>query len=137
MNRDTIVMREAATALWRRTTRRGPRGLTVLMAALLALSSACSFLDSTGTKDVTHSVDPEMPPVVVTIGGLPVSTPPAGVAATIPDSTPLPRIDLPTAAPSAQKPPPSPGASGPSAAARAARPPNALTATGSPQPATP
>src|SRR5918997_498185 len=52
--------------------------------------------DSASTS--VHSVDPNVPFVVVTVGGLPAGTPTPGVAETIPDSTPLPRIAVPTAA---------------------------------------
>jgi hypothetical protein len=87
-----------------------------------------------------HTVDPNAPFVVVTVGGVPAVTPtPQGVAPTIPDSTPLPRIDPPTRDPAAT---PRPAASpsingtnrGGSAAQQAARPPDAAIPTTLPAP---
>jgi hypothetical protein len=89
--------------------------------------------DSGGTT--VHSVDPNVPFVVVTVGGSPAATPTMAVAETIPDSTPLPRIDPPTRDPAAARPASSPGANGgPPAAARAARPPESNRQAGTPVP---
>ena len=89
------------------------------------------------SSSAVHSVDPNVPFVVVTVGGVPAATPTLAVAETIPDSTPLPRIDPPTRDPAAPtRSVASPSASrGASAAARAARPPDNLLPSGSPVPA--
>ena len=102
------------------------------------LDPVLSGLPGTGAR--VHTVDPNAPIVVVTMGGIPVATPtPIGVAPTIPDSTPLPRIDPPTRDPAAT---PRPAASpsinginrGGSAAQQAARPPDASIPTALPSP---
>jgi hypothetical protein len=127
--------------------------ISLIAGATLLLCSGCAALDPvlsglsglTGSGARVHTVDPNTPFVVVTVGGVPASTPtPQGVAATIPDSTPLPRIDPPTRDPAAT---PRPAASpsingvnrGGSAAQQAARPPDALIPTppGAPVPASP
>jgi hypothetical protein len=79
-----------------------------------------------------HTADPSAPRLVVTMGGVPVATPTAvGVAPTIPDSTPLPRIELPTREPPTPRPAASPSLNrgGGSAAQQAARPPDASIPT--------
>jgi hypothetical protein len=81
-----------------------------------------------------HTVDPNAPRLIVTVGGVPLATPTAvGVAPTIPDSTPLPRIELPTREPPTPRPAASPslnlGRGGGSPAQQAARPPEALIPT--------
>lgn len=95
--------------------------------------SSLSGLTGAGAR--VHTIDPSTPFVVVTVGGVLASTPtPQGVAPTIPDSTPLPKIVLPTPDPAAT---PRPAASpsingvnrGGSAAQQAARPPDALIPT--------
>jgi len=124
--------------------------MALLAGAALLVSTGCAMLDpvlsglSVGGARV-HTADPNAPIVVVTMGGVPVSTPTAiGAAETIPDSTPLPKIVLPTPNPAAT---PRPAASpsingvnrGGSAAQQAARPPDASipTAQASPVPGSP
>jgi hypothetical protein len=70
---------------------------------VLFLSTGCAMLglDGDSTSTGVHSVDPNLPFVVVTVGGSPAATPTPGVATTIPESTPLPRIELPTRDPAA------------------------------------
>lgn len=114
---------------WRRAGRR-TRGLSLLTAvALLLIGSGCGVLDLTPktlSPTPTRSAEQITPPVVVTVGGGPPaeSTPTPGTAPTIPDSTPLPRIEVPTPAAAAAAPSASPTArTSVSAAARAAQPP--------------
>jgi hypothetical protein len=119
--------------------------ISLLAGAALLVSTGCAMLDpvlsglSVGGARV-HTADPNAPIVVVTMGGVPVSTPtPIGAAATIPDSTPLPKIVLPTRDPAVT---PRPAASpslngvnrGGSAAQQAARPPDASIPTSQPSP---
>ena len=124
--------------------------ISLLAGATLLLSTGCAMLDPvlsglsiTGAR--VHTADPNAPIVVVTMGGVPVATPtPLGAASTIPDSTPLPRIVLPTPNPAAT---PRPAASpslngvnrGGSTAQQAARPPDAgiPTQVSSPVPGSP
>jgi hypothetical protein len=109
-----------------RAGRRTRGSLIVAAAVLLMLGSACGMLDVTSkaTPVPTRSADQMTPPVVVTVGGSSVdATPTPGTAPTIPDSTPRPRIELPTRDPSAPPPPAPSPRSGASAAARAAQPP--------------
>ena len=113
--------------------------MSALAAASLLLSSGCAMLgltpsDQSGT---VHSVDPNVPFVVVTVGGSPAATATLTVAETIPDSTPLPRIDPPTRDPAAPtRPVASPSANrAPPAAAQAARPPSITNPASSPAPA--
>ncbi|MFN8634821.1 MAG: hypothetical protein U0893_13270 [Chloroflexota bacterium] len=80
---------------------------------LLLVSTGCAMLNPSGSSssEQTYSVDPSQPFVVVTVGGSPVATPTSGgVAETVPESTPLPRIVLPTPDP-ANAPTPRPVAS--------------------------
>jgi hypothetical protein len=111
----------------------------VLAGVALLLNTGCSLLgpvvgDSTGSS--VHSVDPSVPFVVVTVGGLPAATPTLAVAETIPDSTPLPRLDLPTRDPAATpRPAASPSLSRSAPAAQAGRPPDSPGAASSPVPA--
>jgi hypothetical protein len=120
--------------------------ISLLAGAALLLSTGCAMLDpvlsglSVGGARV-HTVDPNAPIVVVTMGGVPVATPTAiGVAETIPDSTPLPKIVLPTrdaaATPRAAASPSLNGVNsrGGSAAQQAARPPDASVPTSQPSP---
>jgi hypothetical protein len=109
------------------------------MGAALLLVSGCGLLGETaaGSTAAPRPVDPDAPRVVVTLGGVIPPTATQGVAPTIPDSTPLPRIDPPTRDPAAPPPPvASPSLSyGPSsAAARNARPPGPAVPVGSPAP---
>jgi hypothetical protein len=115
---------------WERARRRA-RGLSALVAAaLLLLGSGCTMLDLTPklpTPPPTRSPEQITPPVVVTVGGgSPAeSTPTPGTAPTIPDSTPLPRLEIPTRDAAAQS-SPAPTATARttvSAAARASQPP--------------
>jgi hypothetical protein len=71
--------------------------LTVLAGAALLLSTGCATLglSKDPTKADAYSVDPGTQFVVVTLGGSPVPTTGPGVAPTIPESTPVPRIELP------------------------------------------
>jgi hypothetical protein len=100
---------------------------SLLAAVLLLASTGCSMLNvgGAGSGGQTYSVDPSQPFVVVTVGGSPAATPTSSVAETIPESTPLPRIALPTPDP-ANPPTPRPVASpslsrGGQASAQAAR----------------
>jgi hypothetical protein len=112
---------------WRRRT-----WASLLVGGALVLSTGCSVLSPLvpGGEQV-HTVDPNAPFVVVTVGGLPAVTPTAqGVAATIPDSTPLPKPDLPARDPATPRPVASPSLNrGGSAASQAARPPDASIPT--------
>lgn len=93
---------------------------------ILLLASGCGLLSSSPLMGATPTLPAEPgPAIVVTVGGVPAFTPTPAVAATIPDSTPLPRIDLPTPDPASvtASPAASAGRSGVSAAARAAQPP--------------
>ena len=99
--------------------------LSALAGVALLLSTGCSALGlATASADTpVHSVDPNVPFVVVTVGGSPAATATAGVAETIPESTPLPRLDPPTRDPSATSRPvasPSLTRSAPAAAGRSA-----------------
>ena len=70
--------------------------LGLLAGAALFLGTGCAAL-GLGTdppKADTYSVDPGTQFVVVTLGGSPVPTAGAGVAPTLPESTPMPRIEL-------------------------------------------
>ena len=91
--------------------------LSLLAGSALLLGTGCSALGLSGdsSEPAIHTVDPNVPFVVVTVGGSPGATAPLSVAETIPDSTPLPRIALPTPAPNANS-------RTPAAAARAAPP---------------
>lgn len=115
------------------------RWLTSAVAATLLLGTGCSLLDplETATSEAVHTVDPNVPFVVVTVGGSPVPTTTPGVAETIPDSTPLPRIELPGRDPAATARPvasPSLNRAATSASQRA-RPAAAPPPSGSPAPA--
>jgi hypothetical protein len=112
--------------------RRGRTGASLLVVGALLLSTGCSVLTPLvpGAGQV-HTVDPNAPFVVVTVGGVPAATPTAqGVAPTIPDSTPLPKPELPARDPATPRPVASPSLNrGGSAAAQAARPPDASVPT--------
>jgi hypothetical protein len=116
---------------------RGVRGLprfALLAAFTLLLNTGCVVLDPllATVSPPARAADPNAPFVVVTMGGIPVSTPtPVGVAPTIPDSTPLPRIELPTREPPTPRPAASPSLNrgGGSPAQQAARPPDASIPT--------
>ena len=104
--------------------------------ALLA-TTGCAILDTSTTSSSSTPRSGEVggPYLVVTVGGSPVATATLTVAETIPDSTPLPRIDSPTRDPAATARPvssPSLSRGGASAAARAARPPDSVAPIGSP-----
>jgi hypothetical protein len=77
--------------------------LSALAGLVLLLTTGCTLLSTAtgGSSDAVHSVDPNVPFVVVTVGGLPPGTPTLPVAETIPESMPLPRIALPTRDPAA------------------------------------
>ena len=118
-------------------TRGGRRAaglLASMAAALLLVGSGCGVLDLDlkPTPVPTRSADQITPPVVVTVGGVSAdATPTPGTAPTIPDSTPLPLIALPTRDPAAAAAAPSPAVSrNVSAAARAAQPPPAAAPVG-------
>jgi hypothetical protein len=108
--------------------------LSLLAASVLLLSTGCAVLGPLvpgASSSAPTVVDPNVPFVVVTVGGVPAATATESVAPTIPDSTPLPRIDPPTRDASS---PPRPVASpslnrGGSAAAQSARPPSAVLPT--------
>jgi hypothetical protein len=118
---------------------RGRTWASLLVGGALLLSTGCSVLSPLvpGGGQV-HTVDPNAPFVVVTVGGVPASTPTAqGVAATIPDSTPVPKPELPARDPATPKPVASPSLNrGGSAAAQTARPPDASIPTFVASPAT-
>jgi hypothetical protein len=69
----------------------------MLAGAVLFFSTGCAALGLSGDlpKADTYSVDPGTQFVVVTLGGSPVPKAGAGVAPTIPESTPMPRIEVP------------------------------------------
>jgi hypothetical protein len=92
---------------------------------LLALTSGCGVLDFASSPNPTPTREGEAAPsIVVTVGGPAIVTATTGVAPTIPDSTPLPRPDLPTRDPAAAAAPAAPTPRpAVSAAARAAQPP--------------
>ncbi len=71
--------------------------LGLLAGVALFLSTGCAALGlgSDPPKADTYSVDPGTQFVVVTLGGSPVPTAGVGVAPTIPESTPMPRTELP------------------------------------------
>jgi hypothetical protein len=103
---------------------------------VLLLATGCSLVSPSASisGDAVYTVDPNTPFVVVTVGGSPAAKATEGVAATIPDSTPLPRLDLPTPDPAAPtRPVASPSLSqGGSAASRAARQPGNAVHAGTP-----
>lgn len=113
--------------------------LGAIIAALALSASGCALLGDTAVSApaVMRPVDPDAPRVVVTLGGSVPPTATQGVAPTIPDSTPLPRIDPPTRDPAAPPPPvasPSLSYGAGSAAARNARPPGPAIPVASPNP---
>jgi hypothetical protein len=115
--------------------------MSLLAGVLLLVGTGCSVLTPlvAGAGGQVHSVDPAAPFVVVTVGGVAQATAtPVGVAPTIPDSTPLPKVDLPTPdAAATPRPVASPSLNrGASAAAQSARPPDAGIPTISASPAT-
>jgi hypothetical protein len=102
------------------------RRLVWVGVAVLLGTTACGVLDAShSTTPTPGPVELSGPAIVVTVGGLTWLTPTPGVAPTIPDSTPLPRIELPTRDPAAPaaSPPASAGRPAAAAAARAAQPP--------------
>jgi hypothetical protein len=105
--------------------------LSLLAGLALLATTGCSVLTPLvpGSAPV-HTVDPNAPFVVVTVGGIPVATPTAGeVAPTIPDSTPLPKAEVPVRE-TTPRPVASPSLNrGASAAAQANRPPEASIPT--------
>ncbi|MGE3267968.1 MAG: hypothetical protein AB7P40_04425 [Chloroflexota bacterium] len=120
------------------------RSLWISMTAGLALlvTTGCALLDSaTGSQSTpSKSGDGSGAYLVVTVGGSPAVTATLTVAETIPDSTPLPRIVLPTRDPSTPARPvasPSISRGGSTAAARASRPVDSAVPVGSPVAATP
>src|SRR3954468_22437789 len=112
--------------------------LSVLVGAALLLNTGCAVLAPLvpGAAPV-HTVDPNAPFVVVTMGGVPAATPTAqGVAETIPDSTPLPRLQAPARDPATPRPVASPSLTRTGAAAsQAVRPPDASIPTFTTSPA--
>jgi hypothetical protein len=87
--------------------------MSLLAGAILLLTTGCAILEPLlpGARPSVHTVDPNAPLVVATVGGLPIATATVqAVAPTIPDSTPLPKIELPTGDP-ATAPTPRPVAS--------------------------
>jgi hypothetical protein len=113
--------------------------LTLAAVVVLLLTTGCALLDVSkpSTEPPVHTVDPDGPFLVVTVGGSPAATATPGVAETIPESTPLPRIDPPTRDPAATaRPVASPSLNrAASAAAQAARPPSVAPPAASPTPA--
>ena len=108
---------------------------SLLAAVLLLVSTGCGMLDTvtSGASATTHTVDPSQPFVVVTVGGSPVATPTSSVVETIPESTSLPRIALPTRDPAATPPPvASPSLTRPGASSQAAQPSGNPQAAASP-----
>jgi hypothetical protein len=71
--------------------------LALAAVAALFVCTGCAALELSGEpmKADTYSVDPGTQFVVVTLGGSPVPTTGVGVAPTVPESTPMPRIELP------------------------------------------
>ena len=76
---------------------RGLGALGLLAGATLMLSTGCTALGLGGEapRTETYAVDPSAQFVVVTVGGTVAATPGPGVAPTIPESTPMPRIEPP------------------------------------------
>jgi hypothetical protein len=105
-----------------------------LLAALLLVTTGCGMLDTvtSAVSPATHTVDPSQPFVVVTVGGVPAATATNGVVETIPESTPLPRIALPTRDPASVPPVASPSLSRTGGASQAARPAGGAQAAPSP-----
>jgi len=135
-------MASLAEGRLRRVAGRGWRAgwLSAVAGAVLLLVSGCALLGDPAVADrpVDRPVDPDAPRLIVTLGGAVPPTATQGVAPTIPDSTPLPRIDPPTRDPSAPAPPvasPSLSFGSSSAAARNARPPAPAVPPSSPVPA--
>jgi hypothetical protein len=76
-----------------------PRSPSALAGIAPLASTGCPLLGGEATDATSasvHSIDPNVPFVVVTVGGSLAVTATPAVAETVPDSTPLPRIDLPT-----------------------------------------
>jgi hypothetical protein len=118
--------------------------MLLLAGAVLLLTTGCAMLAPLvpGGSAPVHTVDANAPYVVVTVGGEPAATAtPVAVAPTIPDSTPLPRADLPTRDPATAptpRPVASPSLTRPGAlATQAARPPTGARPAGSPVSAAP
>jgi hypothetical protein len=114
-----------------------------LSAAALLISAGCGVLDM-GTIPTTgepkRSGDGGAPYLVVTVGGSAAVNPTPSVAETIPESTPLPRIQLPTPDPNATPRPvasPSINLRGGTPAQRAVRPSDNLVPLASPVAASP
>ena len=112
---------------WGRAGRRARGAATLAAVALLLVGSGCGVLDVTPKTlppTPTRAADQITPPVIVTVGGGPPaeSTPTPGTAPTIPDATPLPRLEVPTPVTAQSAPAASPTArSSVSAAARASQ----------------
>lgn len=100
--------------------------------AALLVTGACTLLDASAPPTPTpRASDQGGPLVVVTVGGAPATTAtPEGVAPTIPESTPLPRVEPPpheAGASATGRPAASPAAA--SGGTRAATAPRASPAT--------
>jgi hypothetical protein len=78
-----------------RVWRLGALGLLAGTALFMSTGCAALGLSKDPSKADSYSVDPGTQFVVVTLGGSPVPTSGPGVAPTIPESTPVPRIELP------------------------------------------
>src|SRR4051812_6948737 len=96
-----------------------------MVAAALVVSTGCATLGLGNLPTPTPPPTPDLsgPALVVTVGGALSLTATTGVAATMADSTPLPRIDLPPRDPAAASPSAPTSRPAVSAAARAAQPP--------------
>jgi len=116
--------------------------MTVTAFAALLVSTGCAMLGLEEQPAVEPTPRPEggAPYLVVTVGGAAAVNPTLSVAETIPESTPLPRIQLPAPDPNATPravASPSLNLRGGTPAQRASRPPDMLNPPASPVAASP